>query len=276
MGGSQARSTLSDNEIVSTALASGVQVFAGFKAIEKRLLFVHAEHFPNKCPKLFTVLPDGSFEGANDAGKDLRPTREKGIITYPFAQTIKKELVDKNFKIRDSGCVFPRDDSTSRLAQVWTVNYNDEFRNVFTIEEANPNTEWFNEEAVNTFIDALVKLFGEDARDHPEKLLKFCHKSTQNIDRTYVGTPSQLKTFFAKEGVKETLGITSVGSDGDPNKIVVATKDRRGKRGSQTFTLGGQDDEPQVIYKRNGFTSFTCVKSLPQFEKDCLLHGEIK
>lgn len=272
MGGSQGKTELSDSKVVELALASGVKVYAGFRATERRLVFVHGENFPNARRKLFTILPDGRLEGKEEDGKKLIHTIDKGIITYPFPQTIKKETVDQNAKIRNSGCVFQVDDSTFRLAQMWTVNFNDQFRKDFTVHETNPNTTEFDEEAVKTFVDALVELFGEGARNHS---VKFCTKETQNIERTFVGSPSQIKTFLAHEGVKESLNISSVGSEGDPNQVVVKTLDNKGNRGSQTFTLGDQDTE-QVLYKRKGFTSFMCVKALPQFEEDCVLHGQIQ
>jgi len=190
----------------------------------------------------------GVIEGP-PKGKTLNPIQEKGLITYPFPQYLEKEKAQRHL---GSKFVFPKDDDTYALAQMWTVNYNDEFRKSFVEAIENPDPEHFSEEAVKILYDAVAGLFGDEARGHP---VKYCTKSTQNIQRTYVGTPRQLKRFLDVEGVKESMGIESVVG----NEVKVRTLDKKGNKGTQSFTLGDEGDVEQVLYKRNGFTSFMCI-----------------
>merc|ERR1712113_688419 len=96
-------------------------------------------------------------------------------------------------------------------------------------------------------------------------------KETRNIQRVYMGKPPQMLDFLEGEGVKETLGVLSV--DRTTNEFVVATLDKNKRQGTQKFSLGTDPEEDQVLYRRNGFTSFLCCKSKQQFSRDCKLFG---
>merc|ERR1712039_281758 len=126
--------------------------------------------------------------------------------------------------------------------------------------DTNPSPDHFEAAAVEIFQQTVIELFGEEARQEP---IKYCTKETKNIQRVYVGTPLQFFEFFDKQGVKEALGIKSI--DRSSNVIVVSTTDKKGNKGTQKFTLGTDPDAEQVLYRRNGYTSFTCLKSMEQF-----------
>ena len=63
---------------------TGVRKFAGFHEHTYRLVFPYEDHFPEKAPHLYTILPSGTVE--ND--KVLEPAPEKGLIAYAFPQLI--------------------------------------------------------------------------------------------------------------------------------------------------------------------------------------------
>jgi len=111
-------------------------------------------------------------------------------------------------------------------------------------------------------------MFGKQARDIK---VKYCTRQTQNIARTFVGTHAQFQLFLRKAGVAATLGIQAVSDD----EIQVDTIDKKGNKGSKTFPYGQDTGAQQVLYKRQGYTSFMCTKSLEQFQVDCKLHGEM-
>jgi len=151
---------------------------------------------------------------------------------------------------------------------MWTINVNKEFHEAFTVADENPSVEHFEAKAVENFTATLVEMFGAKAGQEP---VKFCTKSTKNVQRVYVGKPSQLLAFLDGEGVKEALGVLSV--DHDKNEFTVSTMDKKKQKGTKKFTLGSDADEDQVLYRRNGFTSFLCCKSKQLFLQDCQLFG---
>jgi len=259
MGASPSK-TLSDSELVTLALNAGLKVYAGFKAEERRLVFVHGDNFMS-TPKLSTILPTGVIEGSP---KSIAPAKERGLITFPYAQSLDAANAQP---YPNSHCVWPDGDNHA-LVQLWTVNYNEDFRKVFTESLENPDQEHFKPEAVDNLYKAVTGLFGEEAR---EQKVKYCTKVTQNIDRTYVGNSEQFEEFFNTPGVKESLGIQTVTSE----EIQVVTLDKKGYKGTQTFPYGKQGRVEHVLYKRNGYTSFMCFKQLSQFAADCHLHGQI-
>lgn len=154
------------------------------------------------------------------------------------------------------------------MVQMWTINYNDEFRTAFRETTENPNPDKFKPQAVENLYKTVVGLWGEAAR---EEKVKYCVKTTQNIDRVYVGTGDQFKALFNVKGIKESIGITQVTED----EIIVETIDKKGHRGAHTWPYGKHPEVQQVLYKRKGFTSFMCLKPLSQFEAECTLHGQI-
>lgn len=268
MGGGQ--SVLADADLVKHAHESGLKVFAGFKAEENRLLYLHEDKFPN-TPLLVTILPSGVIEG-DAAGKKIPPAKDRGLLTYPKEQLISavlaKPLLEKPLC---KPYLFQKDEQYA-MVQLWTVNVNESFRKEFTMNDDNPDEAKFKPEAVAALTKAAAALWNVDEKVAAEgHKVKYCSKSTQNIDRTYIGTSVTFKKFLAIEGVMASLGIQSV-SDND---IIVSTVDKKGNKGTQTFTWGDSETAEQVLYKRNGFTSFMCVKSRTQFEEDCHVHGEI-
>merc|ERR1712137_274605 len=95
-------------------------------------------------------------------------------------------------------------------------------------------------------------------------------KKTQNVAWTFVGTHAQFTQFLNASGVASALDIDEV----TQTELVVATVDKKGNRGKKSFPYGSNTNEEQVLYKRKGYTSFMCTKSLVQFQTDCKL-GEI-
>lgn len=257
---------LDDSALVMAALhRAKLQVCAGFKATERRLVFAHGNQM-STSPTLFTVLPSGQMEGSLE-GKPLKPTREKGLITYPYVQQ-HIDNPDKAKELFDTNCVWEDGKGKFPVVQLWTVNINKYFRDAFEITEENPDTKHFHLEAIDNLMKTLEALFGEEAT---KEKVKYCTKTTLNIDRTFLGTPAQFGTFFGIEGVKEALNIIS----GDQNTIEVETLDKSGNKGQQMFRFDNGDDTLHVLYKRKGFTSFWCLKSKEQFEHDCEFQGKI-
>lgn len=272
MGAGESREKpLNDDDIVPAALKQGLKVFAGFKAKESRLVFLHSDRM-STSPTLFTVLPSGKMEGPK-AGKSLKPTPEKGLITYPYPQYVENpEKLDMQELIK-THCVWRDDqakDDNKRypLVQIWTVNVNDDFREAFTTmeEEKNPDEEIFKPEAVDNLMTTMRALFGEQA---DRVKVTYCSKETHNVRRTYLGTVDKFEKFFATKGVKESLDMTSF----EGKTMKVKTLDKNGRTGDQTFVFTDDPNEEHVLYRRKGFTDFWCLKTKAQFEKDCTFEG---
>jgi len=275
MGAGESREKpLDEDSIVEAALKKevGLKVFAGFRAKESRLVFLHSDQM-STSPTLFTVLASGKMEGPT-RGKPLKPTPEKGLITYPYVQYLVKPEELANFKeLIDTHCVWlddkaKDDEKKYPLVQVWTVNVNKEFREAFkTMQEENPDPTIFDQQAVDNLMKTMRELFGADA---DKVKVQYCSKDTHNVRRTFLGTPEMFKTFFGEKGVKESFGIkTFVG-----NIMKVKTLDRNQREGEQSFTFGDDPTEEHVLYKRRGFTDFWCLKTRKQFEQDCKFEGE--
>lgn len=269
MGGKSSKA-VDDSEIVNIALNKvQLKVFAGFESTERRLLFDFSDNF-TCTPTLFTVLSSGKVEG-NASGKQLKPLPMRGLLSYNFAQYLEDDAaVAKCGEHLDAYCVWNSDQKKYALCQAWTVNFNDDFKKEFAIEDEYPDSEHFEEEAVATMKHATANLFGEEARAHK---LKFCTKKNHNIFRTFVGTPSQFNDFFAIEGVKEHFDIISV----QDNQIEVTMFDKQGRKksGSQILRFGDTPDVEHVLYWRKGFTSFWSFKSRDQFDRQSKLYGQI-
>lgn len=268
MGGGQ--SVLPDAELVKHGHESGLKVFAGFKAEENRLLYLHEDQF-STTPLLVTILPSGVIEG-DAAGKKIPPAKDRGLLTYTKEQFLSSEKAKPLLEKPLCTPYLCQKNDQHSLVQLWTVNVNESFRKEFTINDDNPDPAKFKPEAVANLIKTAAALWKVDEQVAAENhKVKYCSKSTQNIDRTYIGTSVDFKKFLAIEGVMASLGIQSV----NDNDITVSTVDKKGNKGTQTFTWGDSETAEQVLYKRNGFTSFMCVKSRTQFEEDCHVHGEI-
>lgn len=275
MGAGESREKpLDEDSIVEAALKKevGLKVFAGFRAKESRLVFLHSDQM-STSPTLFTVLASGKMEGPT-RGKPLKPTPEKGLITYPYVQYLVEPEKLANLKeLIDTHCVWlddkaKDDEKKYPLVQVWTVNVNKEFREAFqTMQEENPDPTIFDQQAVDNLMKTMRELFGADA---DKVKVQYCSKDTHNVRRTFLGTPEMFKIFFGEKGVKESFGIKSfVG-----NIMKVKTLDRNQREGEQSFTFGDDPTEEHVLYKRRGFTDFWCLKTRTQFEKDCKFEGE--
>jgi len=244
-----------DSELCVKAQQAQLKTYGGFKAIERRLVFVFGDNFKTS-PDLSTILPTGVVEGAV---KKLDPKKERGLVTYPYPQFLDATQAALHV---NTPFVWKEAEEKYALVHMWTINYNDEFRNVFDEWEENPDQANFKTEAVENLYKAVAGMWGEEAR---KQKVKYCSKETQNYDRTFVGTSEQFQTFFNQPGVKEKLGISKITDD----EITVRTKDKKGKNGTQSFPYGRQLGVQQVLYKRNGFTSFTCFKPLDQFIVEC-------
>lgn len=275
MGAGESREKpLDEDSIVEAALKKevGLKVFAGFRAKESRLVFLHSDQM-STSPTLFTVLASGKMEGPT-RGKPLKPTPEKGLITYPYVQYLVEPEKLANLKeLIDTHCVWlddkaKDDEKKYPLVQVWTVNVNKEFREAFqTMQEENPDPTIFDQQAVDNLMKTMRELFGADA---DKVKVQYCSKDTHNVRRTFLGTPGMFAKFFELKGVKESFRITKF----EDKKMTVTTLDRNQREGSQTFVFGDDPNEEHVLYKRRGFTDFWCLKTRAQFEMDCKFEGE--
>lgn len=262
--GHQGSKGLDQSELITVAKnKAGLRVFAGFLATERRLVFVHGTEM-NTSPILYTVLPTGQKEGPPN-GKKLSPTREKGLITYPYVQHVKDP--EKAKELLDTNCVW-QDGENFPLVQLWTVNVNDSFRKEFDIKYENPDEKYFDPQAVANLWKTLISLFGKEEAE--KQKVMYCSKKTWSVeDKCFLGTADQFAAFFEVEGVKEALDITSFAD----NAMEVRTLDKQKRQGTQTLRF--VPNTPHVLYKRRGFTSFWCLKTQEQFEQDCEFEGEI-
>lgn len=263
---SRASPPLSDAELVATALKD-VQVFAGYKATQRRLMFVYENDIEAKT-KLFTVLESGATEGTA-GGKTLVCGKGKAVVTYPYPQYMTEANARPHL---GTGVVWKDEENDGyALVQLWTINYNEKFLECFDVQTTPPaGTNAFDPKAVENLHRALANIFGPGAEDVG---VKYCTKETTQVyERTYVGTAAELKRFMGHPGVKECLGILKAEGDG----FEVSTTNEKGSRGKQIFSFGRDDQSRYVLYKRDGFTSFMCLKTLEQFEEEALLHGELK
>lgn len=75
-----------------------------------------------------------------------------------------------------------------------TTNYNQSFRDSYTITTTNPDSSKYDPVAVNEFHRVCMALFGAAATSQP---ILYCHKATHCKNKNvYTGTPQALMTML--------------------------------------------------------------------------------
>jgi len=205
-------------------------VYDGFVEHAYRLVFPYEEHFAPHEPHLFTLLPSGVVEK-----KDLSPKAEKGLIAYPYPQTIESEKVPE--QVRGTPFVWERADGTLGLMQTWPTSYNAKFKSDFEIATSNPDPSKFDERGAADFKQTCSALFGERATERTPIL--YCHRASSNGRRVYVGDAATLLHYLrVRPEVAKELSIESLTSDGFVANVV----DGKGKTSTKAFMMAAEGE----------------------------------
>jgi len=230
-------------------------VYDGFVEHAYRLVFPYEEHFAPHEPHLFTLLPSGVVENE----KDLSPKAEKGLIAYPYPQTIESEKVPE--QVRGTPFVWERADGTLGLMQTWPTSYNAKFKSDFEIATSNPDPSKFDERGAADFKQTCSALFGERATERTPIL--YCHRASSNGRRVYVGDAATLLHYLrVRPEVAKELSIESLTSDGFVANVV----DGKGKTSTKAFTMAAEGE--YCLYTKLGWETMACVTPLEQFVRD--------
>lgn len=251
--------------VAETREVKVVKKYRGFREHAYRLLFPYEKNFPDKDPDLLTILPSGLIENT----KKLSAESERGLIAYTFAQfaeeSVAQKIVDKDSswkgkpysttpfvkKFGDKYC----------LVQTWPTKFNDKFKQDFECKPNNPDPKKFEPEAVEAFKTCMETMFGADATK--KSRIQFCHKVTENNAPCYVGLTESLLTYL-KENKQEMMavGIKELTPDG----FVANGEDGKGNKIEKPFKM--ERNTQYVVYKKFGWESMGCCKTLEQFEKE--------
>jgi len=256
-----------DIVVTKEQVTKEVKKYKGFREHAYRLLFPYEDQFPDMAPDLITILPSGKVETV----KKLIAEKPKGLITYTFAQFLEagvaQKVVDnaespwKGKKLSETPFVATSGGKYS-LVQTWPTNFNDKFKQDFDCKETNSDPTHFEPEAVQAFKTCVEKLFGSGAATKVK--IQYCHKVTENTNPCYVGLTESLKDYLRDNqaemsdvGIKELTdeGFISTGVDGKNQPL------------QKAFSM--EKNTQYVIYKKVGWETMGCCKTLEQFQKEC-------
>lgn len=244
-----------------------VEKYEGFREHAYRLLFAYENRFPNMAPDLLTILPSGVIETI----KKLDTGSERGLITYTYPQYIEASVAQQIVDNVDSswkGTPYSQTPFVTqaggkyRLVQTWPMKFNDKFRQDFVCLYTNPDPKHFDPAAVEAFKACIETMFGADATNKTP--IQFCHKVTENNFQCYVGLTESL-IHYLKENKQEMMeaGIKEMTSDG----FVATGEDGKGNKFEKPFKM--ERKTKYVIYKKFGWETMGCCKTLEQFTKEC-------
>jgi len=267
--------TLSPTKILEAAHQSGLDGYAGFLSDEKRIVFPHEDKCGPAKHKLKTILINGDQEGAD---VKITSAKQRGIVTWPYEQFIDDDTAARWL---ETPFVWKKQERNA-LAHMWTININKEFHETYDVEEIRP--EGFDTEAAENLKKVARELFGAEEANRVKPW--YCTKKPSkraNRQQVYVGTTSQFQEFFAKPGVMDALAINSFSRSDNKVRTAAVQKGKKylcgcilcpGKKtGQREFLLSDSPTELQVMYKRNGYTSFMCFKPMRNFEEHNQLMG---
>jgi len=227
-------------------------------------------------------VPSGTVENE----KLLEPKEEKGLITFAYLQNISDEAaelpvpqpqdsnVDGSSAMDGKGCklcetpfVWCREDGTKALVQTWPTNLNETFRKDFEISEGvNPDSTKFLPQALSEFKEAMVKLFGPAANSYP---VWFCHKKLTSASPAVVGFSEHVLAHVSERPeLMHELSIASIDVGG--LGFVADGTNGKGEKFEKHFRLTA--GEECVLYRKTGWDTMGCMKSLHQFLRDAELH----
>lgn len=245
---------------------AGVQKYQGFTEHAYRLVFFYGEKYAHSGGPwhLRTILPNGTV----DQDRPLPPGAERGLICYPYKQSIPEETAAQ---FQGSPWVWRREDGSNALVQTWPTQYNDSFRAKFNPHIDNYDSDKFDVTAAEEFKRCMADMFGAPAVE--ELGIKYCHSQTDNDKPAYVGSAEALiKLLTDNPEIQQDLSIVTMGATIDgPDRYGFTSRyvDGRGRSG-----LKGVSMDPAcryVLYTKKGWETMACVKLLEQFEREAEL-----
>ena len=274
-------------------MASDVQVFDGFAEDASRLVFPYGDHFQHvvPAPEGRTYLPSGIAE--NEAKKipvtpeDEAPDKSKGeedmtheqmlaklktrgLVAYPFAQSVNEKSARNIIAEAGDVYVFERQNGTFGLSQIWPIKVNDVFYKKFVCSTTNPNPKVFQPQAVDEFKRSIDLLFGQSAT----KKVPVIYAQNKNLNALpiYKGNSLALQKFLRKNPEAcDRLKIAKLFPGGFVATIAVGGNPKKGEPPKKNsfkhfdFTPGVE----YVLYTKQGYEVMSCIKSYEQFKGEC-------
>jgi len=195
----------------------------------------------------------------------------RGVVTYPFAQSIADESEARKIIVDDKGQhVFARPNGTHGVSQMWPMKINDSFFKGYKVttnySEVDPTV--FQPQAVAEFERTLKCLFGEEATKRSP--IMYAKNSKVNKFVVFKGQAEAIEMFLRQNPeacdllkiAKLYLGgfVAIVSKGGSPEKAKHSYK-------QFDFTPG----EEYVLYTKVGYESMACIKPYEQFVRECKL-----
>jgi len=230
----------------------------GFRGVVRRLGYFYGSSFSHTpVTKLFTLQANGVVEGKP---RSLQPNATKGLLSYPFLQRATNETRVR--KWLGTPWVFIHSDKLM-VQQVWATNYNDKFKEAFSVSDSPPETGAWDPDAAESFANSMKKVFGPSA----EKLnVKYCTKLTDNPEMVVRGTQHQILRLLAIDAeILRYFQIIRVSKKDAHTTTVTVSQMRNGKYGRYDFHLNSEDSTEYVMYFKTGCTSMTSFKTWQQF-----------
>jgi len=284
----------------------GVAKFGGFTECTYRILYDFEDAFDmpqTEYPgfQLFVTLKEGIVENR----KALKSKKGKGLVGFGFPQSLEPGLVQSIHEkwrdrktlmleslenVKDDAAkrqdeiekyadlpgntpesfpfVFQRADRTFALVHVWTINIDEKFKSRFTIYDENPSLQHFAPQAVDELETAMVKLFGDQARNHKAK---FAIAQQQNQFPVYIGYGKELINMLSEsQEICDEMLVRQVHPDHIVGEIVTTDwKTQEKTFGTKAFHM--DLNTKYALYIKTGGDKMTSVKPLDLFEMESVL-----
>jgi len=282
-------------DLAEVAERDGVTMRHGFESFEERLVAMVQRGYWWSWPEVRTINEKGQNE--HDP-KKVNMRGNQALTTYAglTSQKISKTDVLAN-GLRDTPYMYGlQDDNTfDGLLQIWSLNYNASYKDkkkcLINLDMDDPafarNVEQ-KERELQTMHPGLknslaeeVKVRGTHFKDAVEKILvgsqvnpiRYCLLHTICDHPVFIGDVVSLMKLIDRPWVQEFMKIKEF--DVDKKTITVLCEDAKGKPKPDITFFMNVPGQQYVLYRRQGYTSFTCIKLRWQFEDEgCLFEPE--
>jgi len=242
---------------------AGVQKYQGFIEHAYRMVFPYGEKYARSGGpwRLRTILPNGTV----DQDRPLPPGAERGLICYPYQQSLPEETATQ---FQGSPWVWKRGDGSNALVQTWPTQFNDSFKAKFNPQTHNYDLKRFDATAAEEFMKCMTGMFGAPAVQ--ELGIRYCHSMTENEMPAYVGSAEALiKLLTDNPEIQRELSIVRMGATIDgPHKcgFICRYVDGRGQSGLKSFSMNHACQ--YVLYTKQGWETMACIKLVEHFERE--------
>jgi len=146
---------------------------------------------------------------------------------------------------------------------MWPIDYNEQFKKEWRVEETNFDPTKFDDKAVSAFKAKVAELFSTKKEEVENLQIRYCYKMAVNNHRVYVGTVSAMKAFLRnRPEIQDQMGIVELTAVGFDARWVDGNEKEREK----SFRFPPPDTEI-VLYTQERWERGACFVLWDQFQQ---------